>query len=86
MAVKTDDLLDTEWKVVTCLPRVICGKAISHEINSYSCPVKPCVLKCADYDCKIEIMFFIFMVYANHKNIFFTMKISRSMVLILAQL
>ena len=83
MSVKTDDLSDTK-KVVTRWQQVTCGgieeEAVSHKITGWLCRETVC-MKCADVKiirCKIYFVF-IFVVYANHKNIF-TMKISRSTV------
>ena len=84
MAVKTDDLSDTKRKVSRVCHELYAGieETVSREILA-SCAVKLCEQKCSrcsDYpDCKIYFVFFIFVVCANHENIF-TTKISRSTV------
>ena len=84
MAVKTDDLSDTKRKVSRVCHELYAGieETVSREILA-SCAVKLCEQKCSgcsDYpNCKIYFVFFIFVVCANHENIF-TTKISRSTV------
>ena len=90
MAVKTDDLWDTKRKVSRVCHELYAGieETVSREILA-SCAVKLCKQKCSgcsDYpDCKIYFVFFIFVVCANHENIF-TTKISRSTVYIIHKL
>ena len=50
LSVKTDDLSDTERKVVMHYesPAGIEQEAISREVTSYRCAVKLCMQKCAD--------------------------------------